>query len=151
MASREIYRLLVPRKVFLARGKPKKKYKNGNFIHGEARKTGEYNTWAKMKNRCLNPNAPDYPRYGGRGITVCSRWLRGEGKIEGYQCFLKDVGRRPSSEHQLERKNNSKGYSPENCKWATRTEQGGNKRNNFLITYGGETLWLNEWARRVGL
>lgn len=65
-----------------------------------------------------------YPDYGGRGITFCNRW---QGK-RGYERFLNDMGPRPSDKHSLDRKNNDRGYSPSNCRWATRKEQNNNRR-----------------------
>lgn len=86
---------------------------------------GKYNTktyqcWADMKGRCANQNNRSYVNYGGRGITVCERWL-------SFTNFLSDMGERPEG-LSLERMDNDAGYSPENCKWATRSEQNKNKR-----------------------
>jgi len=74
-----------------------------------------YNTWSEMKARCLNSANGDYPRYGGRGITVCDIWLNFEG-------FLEDMGERPGN-LELDRIDNDKGYCMANCRWATRSEQ----------------------------
>lgn len=72
-----------------------------------------------MKNRCLNPNATDYPRYGGRGIRVCDRWL-------SFENFLADMGERPNGT-TIDRIDGSKGYEPTNCRWATASEQQRNR------------------------
>ena len=80
---------------------------------------------------------------GARGISVCERWHR-------FENFLADMGE-PKPGQSLERIDNHGNYEPGNCKWATRSEQGRNKRNNRLVTYQGETLCVAEWAERRGL
>lgn len=95
-----------------------------------------------MKERCLNPNSTRYADYGGRGIAVCDAWR------ESFENFFADLGPKPSAQHQLERDDNTLGYGPENCRWATRSEQGQNKRNNRNFTINGETYCLAEWCRR---
>lgn len=87
--------------------------------------TSEYKIHNSMKQRCNNPNDKNYDNYGGRGIAVCERW----GKFEN---FYADMGKRPN-EMTLERIDNEKGYSPDNCKWATKFEQSCNTRNNNKI------------------
>lgn len=101
----------------------------------------EYTIWGEMKARCLNKNRENY---GGRGITVCSRWLR-------FEEFIKDMGTRPSKNHSIDRIDNDKGYFKENCKWATWKEQSRNKRNNVNITYQGKTQCLPDWAEELGI
>lgn len=113
----------------------------------DRRQRPEYVVWSQMKVRCLKPNCLSYKNYGGRGITICERWL-GAG---GFSNFLEDMGSRPTARHTIERKNNSKGYSPENCKWATRTEQARNKRNVEIISFNGLSLSLPGWAERLNL
>ena len=82
----------------------------------------EYFAWVNMKQRCGNKNRPDYHHYGGRGIEVCDEWS------DCFLTFFDDMGRRPSSEYSLDRIDNNKGYSPDNCKWSTVTEQRLNRR-----------------------
>lgn len=103
-----------------------------------------YNIYNGMKQRCTNPNAENYKFYGGRGITVCDRWL------ESFTNFLEDMGDRPQG-YQLDRIDNSKGYSPENCRWVQPIENSSNTRRNVKFEYEGETLTISEIARRSGI
>lgn len=105
----------------------------------------EYNIWCGMKNRCSNPADPVFHRYGGRGINVCDRWR------ESFTAFFADMGSRPSPDHSIDRIDNDKGYSPGNCRWATRQEQNRNRRDNRLLTFDGQTLCLAEWAEETGI
>lgn len=81
--------------------------------------------------------------YGGRGIAVCKQW-------RDFETFHADMGDPPPG-MSVERMNNAAGYAPGNCKWATATEQGRNKRNNRLITRDGLTLTMSAWMERLGL
>lgn len=101
--------------------------------------------WRTMHNRCYNQKQKSYPDYGGRGISVDARWHG----AEGYKNFVADMGPCPDG-HSIEREDNDANYGPNNCKWATRLEQGRNKRNNRKITAGAETKTLAEWARTLG-
>lgn len=80
-----------------------------------------YNIWQQMKQRCYNPNAGYYHRYGGRGIRVCERWL------SSFVNFSADIGPRPSPKHSLDRINNNGNYEPGNVRWATQKEQCANR------------------------
>lgn len=96
----------------------------GSFKHGHAvngRLTHEYNCWAMMKQRCLNPKATAYRHYGARGIGVCDRW-------RAFAAFIADVGSAPSPRHSLDRINNDGDYEPGNVRWATKSEQAKNQR-----------------------
>lgn len=111
-------------------------------MHG-GRHTRAYGVWCSMRSRCNNSNNPAYEDYGGRGIKVCDRWSR-------FSAFIADVGH-PERGMTIERKDNDKGYSKDNCIWADRTTQGRNKRNNVLLTIDGETHPLSVWAERCGI
>lgn len=104
----------------------------------------EYQTWGNMKDRCGNPSNKSYQDYGARGITVCDKW------INDFAAFFADMGPRPSPQHTIERVNNDKGYSPDNCVWATKQVQKNNTRRNRRLTFNGETLTITEWSRRLG-
>lgn len=104
-----------------------------------------------MISRCHNPKDKQYPRYGGRGITVCDRWRFGENGMTGLECFRADLGIRPSLKHSLERIDNEKGYEPSNVKWATSHEQARNKQTSRFITYKGETKIMQDWADQYNM
>lgn len=107
--------------------------------------TPEYGCWSGMKARCLNKNGKSYKNYGGRGIKVCDRWL------ESFVNFYEDMGKKPTRKHTLERIDNNLGYSPKNCRWATRSEQRRNQRGNVFYTYDGETMCLIDWSKKLNL
>lgn len=108
--------------------------------------SSEYKIWERMVSRCHNPDDAAFDRYGARGITVCDRWRT------SFETFLADVGTRPSDSHSMDRyPNNDGNYEPANCRWATDTQQGRNKRNNNLLTHDGKTLSVSEWAEILGI
>ena len=88
--------------------------------HG-ASKLPEYRAWINMKQRCNYVKGKDYKHYGARGISVCERW-------DSFSNFLQDMGQKPSKYHSVDRINNELGYYPENCRWATMTDQNNNRR-----------------------
>lgn len=108
-------------------------------------------TLQSILSRCYGVTQKAYPDYGGRGITVCDRWRFGEDGLTGQECFWRDMGEKPSPTHSIDRIDNDKGYSPENCRWATKKEQSANRRNNVLLSRHGETKYLAEWARELGI
>lgn len=107
--------------------------------------TPMYRVWAGMVNRCTNPNNSSFDMYGGRGITVCERWLH------DFPAFLEDMGERPTSKHQIDRIDNFKGYSKDNCRWLTCTENTRNTRRNVKLNLFGEYLTVSEWSLRFNI
>ena len=114
--------------------------KHGHTIKGKTSST--YNSYSNTIQRCIDPNNTHYRDYGGRGITVCDRWL------DSFENFLEDMGERPKG-HILFRININGNYSPENCRWATRKERSHNQRNTILLTFNNITrpriYWIKEW------
>lgn len=110
--------------------------------HGEGSRgkgeTREYRIWLAMRSRCLNKKTGHYKNYGGRGITICKRWA-------DYKLFIKDMGRCPDG-YTIERIDNNKGYSPNNCKWASCKEQARNRRTTRLLSNGAVTMCLKDWS-----
>lgn len=107
-------------------------------------KTGTHRSWRSMKGRCLNKRDHAYAAYGGRGITVCEKWMEFVG-------FLEDMGARPSLEHSLGRKNNDGAYCKGNCSWETIHEQSTNKRNTVFVSINGERVPLIAAATNNGI
>ena len=115
--------------------------------HGHSRrgnKSRTHRTWSSMIERCRNPNSTGYGHYGGRGITVCERW-------QSFENFLADMGERPEGT-SLDRFPNKHGnYQPGNTRWASHSEQARNTARNRMITFGGQTRCLTEWAENIGI
>lgn len=128
---------------------------NGNRIkcistrHGHCRtpktQSKEWRAWNAMIRRCTYPSMDRYPRYGGRGITVCDKWRH------SFQAFLADVGPAPTPSHTLGRIKNDGHYEPGNVEWQLKGTQARNKSSNRVITHNGESLTLIEWCERTGL
>lgn len=119
-----------------------------NRRHGHAsggKRSLTWRSWIKMRERCLNPKAINFARYGGRGVTVCAKWR------DSFEAFLADMGERPGRSYSIERIDGNRGYQPGNCRWATPIEQATNRRSARLFTHDGLTLTVAEWSRRTGL
>ena len=117
---------------------------NGALTHG-ASQSKTFKSWDMMIQRCTNPNAPDYPRYGGAGITICNRWRN------SFEVFLANMGERPEGT-SLDRYPNKNGnYEPDNCRWATATQQQRNINRNVWVTHGGKTQLAVDWSRETGI
>lgn len=102
-----------------------------------------YMIWAGMRDRCVNPNNARWKDYGGRGISVCDRW-------SSFENFMEDMGERQDGT-TLDRIDNSRGYEPSNCRWATSAEQARNKRSNVVIEWQGVSMCLTDWAEQIGM
>ena len=100
-------------------------------------------SWHTMLQRSQNPNSRDYHSYGGRGIKVCKRWQA------SFENFLADMGERPDGK-TLDRKDVNGDYEPDNCRWATPSEQQRNRRDSRLFTFDGKTLSIAGWADLTG-
>lgn len=109
--------------------------------HG-ASGTPAYKAWHAMIQRCTNPKNHKWHRYGGRGITVCERWL-------SYEAFLEDMGPRPPG-MTIDRCENDGNYEPGNCRWATQPQQARNRSTNRFVLVDGEALTVSEASRRLG-
>lgn len=112
--------------------------------HGKSNDS-EYNTWISMKQRCLNPNAPNFHLYGGSGIKICDRWLH------SFENFLEDMGEKPSPNHSIDRINVYGDYEPSNCRWATNEEQQNNKKNNVKVEFNGLSYSIKELSEKFGI
>lgn len=119
-----------------------------SLTHGHARpsqggRSHTYRAWECMKSRCTNAESDQYANYGGRGITLCERWLN-------FANFLADMGERPAGK-TLDRRDNSGNYTPANCRWATPTEQARNRRSTRIILFRGRAQSLKAWCDELDL
>lgn len=112
----------------------------------------EYRIWMLMIQRCTNPKASGFDRYGAKGVEVCPRWRH------SFDAFYEDMGPRPEgrfpsgySRYSIDRRDSEAGYCPENCYWATSDVQTRNKGNNVWVTYQGERMCLGDAAARAGI
>lgn len=116
--------------------------KHGHNKKGKISKI--YTVWANIVQRCTNLNSPNYKNYGGRGITICKRWLK-------FENFLFDIGEPPTSKHQIDRIDNDKGYKLSNCEWVLSKTNSRNRRNNHLTTFNNKTQCLSAWAEEYNI
>lgn len=114
---------------------------HGHCTSGKSSKI--YRIWSGMFTRCTNKNSPAYQYYGARGIKVCDRW-------KDFKLFLEDMGD-PDPGQSLDRIDVNGNYEPNNCRWATATEQARNKRSNMLLTMNNVTMTLVEWSIKYGI
>lgn len=108
------------------------KWKNTTRCH-------TYQSWNAMRSRCIHPRNKDFHNYGGKGITICERWLN------DYDAFYDDMGEPPIG-FSLDRIDTNGNYEPNNCRWASAKEQQNNRRNNIIIAIDGISKTLGEWA-----
>lgn len=119
---------------------------NSHFYKHGLCKNPLFYTWYQMVQRCHNPNHQNYPRYGALGRTVCEEWRNDPqafinwSESHGYKEGL-----------SIDRIDNEKGYSPDNCRWVDRFVQQNNMRRNHWITANGETHTISQWARIKGV
>lgn len=104
-----------------------------------------YSIYKNMKHRCYDPKTKYYSHYGGRGIKICDRWLN-----DFYE-FERDMGKRPSPKHTIDRIDNDGNYEPSNCRWATRKEQSNNTRWNAYVMLNGKRIRTVEAAKELGI
>jgi hypothetical protein len=95
-----------------------------------------HGSWQNMIQRCYNQKAVSYPNYGGRGIRVCDRWRFGEDGRAAFECFVRDMGPKPSPQHSIDRIDNDGHYEPDNCRWASRKQQSANQRPRERASHG---------------
>jgi hypothetical protein len=123
-------------------GKDHHNYKHGHWVGKKPSPT--FISWQSMMKRCYDKNNNRFGKYGAAGITVCEKW-------HNFQNFLDDMGNRPSKSHSIDRVDNSLGYSPNNTRWATKSEQAVNRKTTRFFTINGETKCLKHWASEYNL
>jgi hypothetical protein len=124
-------------------------------VHGYARvgkRHPMYNIWVDIRRRCYTKSSSQYRHWGGKGVRMCDRWLNGEDGLTGFECFLADMGERPSLLHSVDRYPDKTGnYEKSNCRWATDQEQNNNRANNRIVEYDGRSMTLQQAIRLCGL
>lgn len=108
-------------------------------------KTSEYRAWQSMRKYCTSPKYKEYKYYGALGIKVCDRWLH------SFFNFISDMGYKPSKKHGLSRRDNKGDFNKDNCYWATKEEQGNNRRNNKIYEVHGEKLTQTQLTKKYNI
>ena len=116
---------------------------NHSRING-GRPSKTFTAWINMIQRCTNEKHRSFPRYGGRGVTICDEWKR------SFESFLADMGEVKDG-YSLDRIDVNGNYEPSNCRWVTMKAQGNNRGNNRLIEFDGRVQTLTQWAEEVGI
>ena len=119
--------------------------RKGNPTHGQCY-TRVYHIYAKIKRRCFAKDDPAYPRYGGRGITMCDEW---KNSFEEFSKWAYANGY--ADNLSIDRIDNNGSYTPENCRWSDLYCQANNKRNNVIYCYEGKTQTLPNWCREKNM
>ena len=112
--------------------------------HGR-RHTTEYAIWSGIKGRCLNKKDKAYPKYGGRGITICAEWAN------SFEFFFYEMGERPNLLLTVERRDNNLGYCKLNCYWGTKKDQSDNRNYTVWLEYNGVRLPKSDWAKKLSI
>lgn len=121
-----------------------KKASKTNSTH-RMRHSSEYRSWIGMRVRILKKTEPSYPRYGGRGITICDSWKN------SFESFYADMGPKPSPRHSIDRVDNNAGYCKENCRWATPKQQMRNRSTTVMVEYNEATVALAELCEKFNV
>lgn len=117
-------------------------------LNGASTRDNLYRVWNNMMTRCYNLKSPNYKWYGARGVSVFESW---HDFLQFAEAVRDSIGDRPSSKHSLDRVDVSKNYEPGNIRWATQYQQSRNTSRNRLLTFGGKTLSLTDWAHAIGM
>jgi len=125
------------------------KRRHGHCLMGKPSPT--MSSYQAMLGRCTQPSSPAFEHYKRRGITMCERWLSGNGQLNGFECFFADMGARPSILFSIERVDNDKGYDPSNCRWATHREQARNRTTTNFHEYQGGMVTLRELSEKTNI
>lgn len=122
-----------------------------SLTHG-MESTKFYKVWCDFKARCFNKKNVQFKDYGGRGIKVCNQWLKFENfRDDMHQSYEKHVLKFGQNQTRIDRIDNNKGYSKENCRWVTVEESNNNRRDNLILKFKGKSLTVHQWAKICGI